>query len=264
MWKVCEKGTLKQIGSVEDLTDLVGGLPQFYITGDGHRDPPFKWAVESGLKPHFAELAEKGKLVAYVEEFQKNVSVNSVPASLKSLALSGRVIGFEPDVWRVLEPEMQILQNQAVELMSTAKNLSDTVSKAHGAIKRVVQCAGQLGNPGFILDIQEYVKVFDLYVGKVAPSGLSSMFTKAEKRDSNREMSHGKTLAKFNNQLMNLRTTIGNQQMAAELLKGFVKYSDSVHIVSIGKHHIDNNPIQNLLAIPKDAVGVVDPDDGKS
>jgi hypothetical protein len=78
-WKNLASGTLQGLSDAT-LGATLTPMPRFFLTGDGHRHPPFGWTSAcKGLRAHFERLMASQMLCAHVEEHQEEVKDTSVP-----------------------------------------------------------------------------------------------------------------------------------------------------------------------------------------
>jgi hypothetical protein len=111
-------------------------MPRFFLTGDGHRHPPFGWTSAcKGLRAHFERLMASQMLCAHVEEHQEEVKDTSVPTWFPLLYDQGRIFGWELAIYRDLRPVME----KCTDLMAavgTGLDLSASVIRDIVALDR--------------------------------------------------------------------------------------------------------------------------------
>jgi hypothetical protein len=86
--------------------------PMLFMTGDGHREPPFGWTTKGVWPEFFRELARMNNICCHVEKYSNAVTQDDVPISLRSVYNNGKVFGWEPDFYKELLP----LSTEASEL----------------------------------------------------------------------------------------------------------------------------------------------------
>ena len=101
-WRTLASGTLKGL-SDEKLGTTLTPMPRFFMTGDGHRQPPFGWTNAcKQLRAHFMTLIASKMLCAHVEEHAEQVEGTSVPNWLAVLYDQRRIFGWELTIYRDL------------------------------------------------------------------------------------------------------------------------------------------------------------------
>ena len=96
------------------------GFPRVFLTGDGHRHPPFQWICQHSV--YFIRLCEKNKLILHVEELSEKISSDSVPPMLNRLVNEKRVFSFELKEFAEIAALRSKLQNLRLVSASDPKN----------------------------------------------------------------------------------------------------------------------------------------------
>eukprot|EP01084_Bolivina_argentea_P087932 158753_1 len=277
-WDILQPGTLKQLKDHTVETIKVGGhFPQFFLSGDGHRHPPFKWVTSCPrLKLHFQELMGKDQLCAHVEMHQDQVTERAIPGILIPLIHQHKIFGWELDIYRdlgsAMEHAMEILgqfaanfqerefsikkmNKQALEV--AIYNFKDLVYSIVVLDKDILRVDGflshKISNPEKLRKMSKDSWEFRDYFGKLKFTDLG-----IEGRNKNIENAYVKFLKYFYRTAMELRTDVGVQKLiGANIQKSIDKHANNTHIITVGNAHIEINPVQHYINIGN-AFGVID------
>ena len=78
-WNKLADGTLNIVSDkliAEGIFGDKGVIPRFFMTGDGHEKPSFKWTEKCpAMKSYFENAMQEGKLCAHVERLPAHVRV---------------------------------------------------------------------------------------------------------------------------------------------------------------------------------------------
>jgi len=232
------------------LATLGNPLPRFFMTGDGHRSPPFLWtAVCSDLKLHFQNLMLSGMLCVHVEQHPEDVGEASVPGFLMLLANAGRIFGWELAIYKDLLPIMTQCMDLAGSSLVPSQVVDDVV-RLDKAIIRMNALLWQIGNPLALQGAPARSLAFRQYYEGVAHKGQA--------RIPATEMQFGQFLLGYHNTAMGLRTDV-NPYIGLNIQKIVNQYPNCTHLIACGDAHItQNNLSQYVTTTPPGAAGVVD------
>ncbi len=216
--------------------------PTVFMTGDGHGSPPFQW-LDKGVWPDFfRDLIADDKICCHVEKYSDAPTRDSVPISLRPVFDNGKVFGWEPEFYKIIQKIMELY--------------IDTAPKAWGEIPR--QDAAEfigwvMGVPKeirFLADIRQDVEVFAEILAretsdknKFLPNHMGASFQGIVK--------------KYRDTAYLLRTEI-HDIVGATIQRNINKYSDHIHLITCGDAHITENPLYRYIDPPIGCFGVAD------
>ena len=119
--------------------------PMVYITGDGHRTPPFKWATDDTWADFFKQFVGMNKICCHVETFSDEVKATSVPKLFEPVFHNRKVFGFEPNVFKTIKEI--ILFN-----MDMRSNISFDLPQPLSEIRSVVRQMSAVHDMGYLRD----------------------------------------------------------------------------------------------------------------
>lgn len=249
-WTVLDTGTLGRLTN-ETLGILGDPFPRFFMSGDGHREPPFQWtgACEN-LKGLFVTLASQKALCVHTEQFPENVGPKSVPLWLGDLFGQGRIFGWELSIYKHLLPVI----HQCQELMwgdslDPAK-VTDDVVWLDREILRINSLLWQIGKPAGLGMALHHSYQFRRYFQDVSLRG--------QKRDPTTETNYRGFVRDYRNAALDLRTTV-NPYIGKNIQSVINQYPDCTHLITCGNAHITDSPLfQYVTTTPGSANGVVD------
>ncbi len=261
--------------SLAQMTDLTWNAhynaapPRFFLTGDGHRTPPFAWAVNGvsqAMTLHFRMLAAQNLLCAGVETFQDQVNLNSVPPNLAPVFGNNCVFGWEPPIMRVVGTTIDQI------LAMVPGTLSGHPAGEAQVQQDVVQLDQSIGliNAALGTDIPLPVDIrvtnaatdwaaIKLYLDGVYGTGsFFNRFSTRSPRVGATETAHRNTLIQLQTGLMTLRDSM-NPVFGARILAEINNHPGHTHLITCGWAHLQNvNPVlQNCINIGA-ANGIVD------
>ena len=249
-WTLLPAGTFN--GLSDATIDAVLGNPRarYFISGDGHRTPPFAWAVRPAVRPYFQELMAAGNLCLHVEQHQEDVTDQSIPALFDPVFVQQQVFGWELDMFKHLLPVM----NLTMEIMGSLPNpdLADVVT-LHRHMIRMNDLAWKVGNPPWIFAALAQSDVFLAYWKR-----------RLDINPGNRIPAVGATedaylnfLNQYNNSCMALRCD-ANNFIAVNLMNAMARFPNATHLITVGNAHLVTNPVQQYINIGLNA-GLIDP-----
>ncbi len=252
-WTMLPIGTL-QLLTDRSLASMLPGdtpLPQFVMSGDGHRHPPFAWTtVCSAVKQHVMNLIVNERLCVHVEQHPEDVTVDSVEPFLAHLFQQRRIFGWELAIYRPLQSVME----QCMTLMSGTLFAGDSkvvneVVALDRDILRTHDLLWQIGNPPTLRSAMQQSLEFRQY------------FQEASKKPAMRNVATEDRFRRFLqgyiNAAMQLRTD-ANPFIGANIQCIIERYPTSTHLITCGNAHIITNPLYRYIAIPPNASGVID------
>lgn len=249
-WRLLTPCTLKTLTDADIGTAFPGGFPQYFMTGDGHRIPPFNWALQPpGLKVHLLTQMAQGKLCAHVEQHPEDVTEESVPPALYPLFLIKRVFGWELDVYRYIGKTMATCWALMGDVGTKAPAATaQAVANLHQQMTEVQNRLGEIGNPPVHGGgLAAHAPFLQYYSGNPAPNAAADEQYQVFLKD-------------YFNWAMGLRTTDGvHHAIAANIKKVTDQYPDSTHLITCGNEHILTNALYNFIILPDGYEGVADP-----
>ncbi len=226
-------------------------IPRFFMTGDGHRSPPFAWTMACDtLKLHFQNLMLTDQLCAHVEQQQSDVRPGSVPGPLQLLYQQQRIFGWELDIYKDLLKVMELCLDVAsrVSYEAPPKVLNDVVA-VDKEIIRVHALLWKIGNPIALRNAAaqslNYRQYYENVCKAKAPRNLGT------------ERLYSQFLMGYQNIAMGLRTTVNNY-IGANIQRVINQFPNCTHLITCGDAHITYNPLAQYILLPQGAVGIVD------
>lgn len=213
-------------------------VPMVFMTGDGHRTPPFKWTTRGVWKDFFSEVVKDNKLCCHIETYADKVKLSSVPAELSDVFHNKKVFGWEPEVYKIIQNVMEMILEIVSKMPKTValRDIHDLSKQMwrvhdHGYLKS----EGKLG-----MTFWEIAK----QTGKdQVPLNLMPGYMGF--------------LLEYNTRAMELRTGI-NDVIGANIQKIINLYPDHMHLITCGDAHIFHNPLHRFIEPPVGTFGIVD------
>ena len=248
-WTLLAGGTFNGLNPAT-LAAVVGNPPsRFYLSGDGHRTPPFQWAVRPAVLLHFQTLMAAGNLCLHVEQLQEDVSSDSLPPLFARLIQQKMVFGWELSMFKDLLPVM----NLCMDLMGQLPNPSlNEVVALHREMIRIDGLGWKVGNPPWMHAAVAQSDIFKTYWSGVA--------SKTTPRNNATQDNYLTFLAQYNNNAMGLRTD-ANNFIAVNINRVIAAHPNATHLITVGNAHITTNPVQQYINLGTE-VGLVDPSQG--
>jgi hypothetical protein len=234
-WQLLPNGSFRGLTDTTLNATLGNPLPQFFLSGDGHRHPPFSWAESCpSLKYHFMGLLATRTLCAHVELHQQDVRDDSVPAFLNPLIYEQKVFGWELSIYKQLLPVMELCTDLASNiglLGPTPAVIRDVVLLDKGIVQ-LDALLWQVGSPAALKKTTESLTYRKYYEG-VGKGGQRNMGTEQE---------FLQFVLAYNNAAMRLRTD-ANQYIAQNIWKKIQLHPHDTHLITVGAAHITTNPV---------------------
>lgn len=247
-WNLLAAGTLN--GLTAATRDAIIGNPpsRFYMTGDGHRHPPFRWATLPAVRIHFMEQQAAGQLCLHVELHQDEVTADSVPPMFNPASMAGKVFGWELSMFRDLLPVMNLI----MEIMNTVPHprMVD-VARLDRDMVLMSSLAWKVGSPPWMMAAPGLSTPFRVYwnsVLRLAPAPVP--------RVAATEDAYQVFINTYNNNAMRLRTD-ANNFIAINIARSIALFPNDTHLITLGSAHLTTNPVQNFLNIGAN-IGIAD------
>lgn len=214
--------------------------PLVFMTGDGHRSPPFGWTTRGVWPGFFRDIVETNKICCHVETYSDAVTVNSVPANLAAVFRNGKVFGWEPDVYKTI-------QNVLEDIMDMLPELHMGQAQSKSSIRNITSAMWRVHDMGYLrVEGAQAMQFWDTArahatdpVPVVSLAGFLNFLTN------------------YNRTAMQLRTGINNV-IGANIQKKINQYPDHMHLITCGDAHIIHNPLQRYITPATGTFGVVD------
>ena len=243
-------GFIKQVKLLTKNKDF----PRFFLSGDAHGHPPFKWVLKSKeATEYFTDLMQNKKLVLHVEQAQDVVDKSSVPALFQPLLNDGRVLGWELAEFIALAPTTnkadELRSQMNPDLKKFAEELVVQLPQIKYYHKKIIDRFGVAPIPDFEA-LQEFL------MNRVAKAMQYGVKTAGYSEDDyNRAR---RFLSDYVIWVLGLRNQV-NPAIGQSILGNLSKYDDNVtHLIAIGDSHIQDNPVMQFIPIGAE-MGVVDP-----
>lgn len=249
-WTLLHAGTFNGLSDANMAAVLGTPHARYYISGDGHRSPPFAWAVRPAVRLHFLGLMAAGNLCLHVEQHQEDVTDQSIPPTFNPVFVQGQVFGWELAMFKDLLPVMNLIMEIMGNLPSPA--LADVVT-LHREMIRMDGLAWKVGNPPWIHAALAQSDVYLAYWRKwLGPNpgqrGPANGVT---------ELAYMTFLNQYNNSCMALRCD-ANNFIAVNIMNAMAAFPAATHLITVGNSHLVTNPVQQYINIGLHA-GLVDP-----
>lgn len=249
IWRTVPSGTLNGLSARN--IDGVLGTPRtrFYLTGDGHRNPPFAWATRPAVLQHFLGLMAAGRLCLHVEEHQDAIKAASIPWQFDHVREQNKVFGWELSIYRHLQPAMEL----AMSLMGDMPRppMQDVVALDRHLIQ-INALAWKYGNRRFMRDSADTANEFRIHLIELARNKTQ--------RNGAIEDDYTQFLKKFFNECMDYRCK-ANIFIGANIRNAIARFPNATHLITVGNAHLDSNPVQQYIDIGSED-GVIDPSQG--
>jgi hypothetical protein len=255
--------------SEDNLAGVFGDpSPRFFLSGDGHRQPPFGWAEGEAVLPQFLALMGRGELCMHVEQQQEDVRAASVPPRFADLIRQQMVFGWELPIYRDLLAMMQLIYAVKAELPRPSL---ESVMAVHREMVRIAGLAHVVGNPPWMRQAVVTSDGFKAYWAGIDPRpDRFQLLTTPDKpvyrneqfaRRKSTEDSYRGFLSDYLLDIMQLRTD-ANQFIGVRIKRNIDLHPNATHLITVGAAHITINPVQQYINLGN-LTGLVDPSDYK-
>lgn len=274
-WQTLNPGTLWKLTN-DNVASIQssGKMPTVFMTGDGHRNPPFQWITRcESLKQHFQDLLDRDKLCVHVEEYEDQVNCNSVPPLLKPLHTRKRIFGWELEIYRSVELYWDEFATHTLILLQLdpshpSKKLITSLEKLHMYVCRVQKRLHQIGFPAELAMSEAHQEYLDYYKDRYEaslPKRFYQTLPRARPRMPKKEYS--KFAKEYHETALKLRTSKGvHTAIGGKIRPALHRHSAGwTHLITCGKEHIDgcSNSLDRFLTLPGGENGVVDAESAK-
>lgn len=217
-------------------------VPMVFMTGDGHRRPPFKWTCHEHWLSFFDALVAANEICCHVEKYSDAVESEDVPANLQKVFMNNKVFGWEPEIFKDLEK----IQNECFRMMGEDKISISEVRILTNSMRRVT-----LSN--YLEDESNIASEF--YLNAIA--------LRSEYFSLSALKGYENFIGKYaGTSVMKLRTLIHAE--VGSTIEGHMKLlPDHMHIVTCGDAHIScSDPLYDHVAPPIGTFGIADRSQG--
>jgi hypothetical protein len=228
-------------------------VPTVFMTGDGHREPPFAWTARHPWDDFFRNLVKENLICCHVEKFADAVTQDCVPVAFAPVYRNGKVFGWEPDVFKRIRDIIQRIWTLRSQLQM---NGSLSKSDIAGITGRMVV----VGREGY-LDGEAAIAE---HLGQRARTSQSDPVP-------SREVPELDDLFKIYNQnAMALRTKVHNV-VGKTIQRRMDAYPGHFHLITCGDAHMINTtdgglvypPLYTFVNPPTGTFGIADEHHGK-
>ncbi|MEM9556785.1 MAG: hypothetical protein AAGC60_21170 [Acidobacteriota bacterium] len=231
--------------------------PMVFMTGDGHRHPPFAWTNRGVWQQSrlFHTAAHDDKLVCHVEKYQADVSAQAVPAHLREVYDNGKVFGWEPEFYRVVQEVMEELLVQIPKACLSASEVRSLTSDMYR-----VHHLGYLRALGTeAMEHWDSARRLSMQVEKTGPVGACTRDAPipAIAIVSRRPRNYNQFLRDYMRAAFALRTQINNV-IGANIQRNIDRYPDHIHLITCGDAHVTTNPLYRYVQPPVGTFGIAD------
>ncbi|MEA2559573.1 MAG: hypothetical protein QOH06_1077 [Acidobacteriota bacterium] len=226
------------------IADVFGDeyTPMLFMTGDGHRQPPFSWTTRGVWPDFFRQMAAMNKVCCHVEKYSDDVTKDDIPITLRSVFNNGKAFGWEPDFYKELQQVMEI----CFKTMSSETVDLDVMGKIANSLNRIAKTAPLRKEADIATEY--YLKGLSLNKDPVPMEALPN---------------YDVFLAKFaGTRAMALRTEV-HAMVGATIQKNIDRYADHLHLITCGDAHITCiDPLYLHIKPPVGTFGVADESKG--
>lgn len=255
-----------------------GKMPTVFVTGDAHRNPPFRWidsCRSDTLKRHFEDLVNQGQLCVHVEQYKNQIKTDSVPKSLRKLIGMQRIFGWELEVYRYFQEVMREcspngrglleLDDRKVPNSYLIKSLEDVHRNICEADKRLKDIGYPTTLKGKMEAHGEYLKYYKHLRDESRPKSIVGKLTTGWGAKPTKPSKNYLTfLQEYSTAANKLRTSPSVHTAIARKIQSTINvHSGCTHLITCGsKHLLCEHPLFKFILSPKGG-GVVDVDEGK-
>ena len=204
-WNKLADGTLNIVSDKLIAEGFFGGkdvIPQFFMTGDGHEKPSFKWIEKCpAMKEYFEQAMNAGKLCAHVERLPVDVAATDVPLFLQTLHGQNRIFGWELPIFGPLAKAGNLYYSLSPALANNQINravLKDFSEFSSHALEANALVAS-VGNPVGLTNVTALLGELGEYIVDVMAAPRLA--------DANRSIGYRTRLKTYYDTIMELRTS---------------------------------------------------------
>ncbi len=223
-------------------------VPMVFMTGDGHREPPFKWATFGPWADFFREIVDDNNICCHVEKYSDAVAPGCVPEAFAKVFRNGKVFGWEPEVFKVIQSIIQKIWGLRSHLLSEGSLKKSDIEGVTQQMLRVSR-EGYLDGEGAIAK----------FLGDKARNSKSDPVPATEIPEFD------DLLRIYNHNAMALRTKIHNR-VGETIQRRIDEYPDHFHLITCGDAHmiiteddgVNYPPLYSYVRPPTGCFGVAD------
>ncbi|NYF22068.1 hypothetical protein HDC36_003544 [Xanthomonas sp. JAI131] len=230
--------------------------PVVFMTGDGHRNPPFEWTNRGVWTGFFDGIMADNKLCCHVEVYADAVAADSVPRHLRPVFMNRKVFGWEPECFKAVEGIL-ISVNALLPFAMDSKEVM-AMSDIEALVGHIDAFRNSPDAGRHLVDEQTMARQFlslkasrqvQLANGKrvVATAGM---------------LGFDKLLLQCNRISMQLRTVM-NDVMGRNIQAVIDRHPDHMHLITCGDAHVTTNPLYGYIEPPIGTFGIADEDHGR-
>lgn len=214
-------------------------VPMLFMTGDGHRHPPFEWTARPPWADFFAELVRDNSICCHVEKYADAVVLEDVPDNLRGVFQNHKVFGWEPEFYKTIQASQQLG-------LDFWPKLDEKPAHPKSEVVALTKAMIQVGMMGYARDESDRaMRIYELVqsLGDPVPTGKLTGL--------------GDLIRDFQRATMRLRTEI-NKEIGDNIQKTVNTYPGDMHLITCGDAHIITNPLYKFIHPPVGTFGVAD------
>ena len=243
-WTLLADGTFKGLSEATIPAILGNPLAKFYLSGDGHRKPPFQWAVRQAVQGHFLALMGQQRLCLHVEQLPEQVNKDSIPPLFAPLIQQQKVFGWELSMFRDLFPAMEL----CLDIVDKPNPPLSWVVTLDREMLRINGLGWKVGNPPWMHAAVVLSTAYRQY--------WQIVNVKPAIRNKATDKEYQAFLLQYHNDAMQLRI-VAHNFIGANITRVITQYPNDTHLITVGDAHITTNPVQQYINIDGQ-VGLVD------
>lgn len=229
--------------------------PMLFMTGDGHRNPPFECTNRGVWAGFFDQVVAHNKVCCHVEVYADAVTAEAVPRHLQPVFTNRKVFGWEPECFKDIEIILECVNalrplahdDQEVMPISWIRTLVDHLD----AFRRSPDAGSHLQNEK--INARHYL---DKALKNVQVRNAVNVVA------SSRMGGFAVLLGICNTTAMQLRTVL-NDAMGRNIQAVVDRYPDHMHLITCGDAHVTTNPLYAYIEPPLGVFGIADEDHGR-
>ena len=252
-WWVQAGLLITQVFPKEEMDELTDEFPSrdtpgVFMTGDGHRTPPFAWTRLGEWAKFFEAFVSKKLLCCHVELYADQVEATSVPAHLEPVFRNGKVFGWEPEIYKTIQP---IIETNLTMIAAASENENLNLARIIELTTKMIT----VSDAGYLKDIGGPASSYRILADKLRREAST------QEVPSNKFSGIAKFLQDYNNAAMELRTGINNE-IGKNIQLKLDRYHDHLHLITCGNAHIKYNPLYKFVEPPAGTFGIADESQG--